>query len=139
MTILFFFFKFQKKKRIRFYKLSFCFFYFSYIPRIPTQIPNIPTPFRAFPASPPRSSVLLPRFPLISLLFPAFLPPFPAFPSFRSSIPHSGFNRLVLLCKINYNNRYDIKIKYNPVRSVFESYKVLGQSPFITSKTDIDI
>ena len=69
MTILIFIiiiiiiFKFHHKKRISVYKLSFCFFYFNYIPRIPTLIP-------------PTFSPWLPTFPP---LFTARPPPLPAF------------------------------------------------------------
>ena len=62
-----------KKKRIRFFKLSSCFFYFNYIPRIPTPIPRIPIPISRIP-------LLIPRIPtLITTL--------------RSPILHSGFYR----------------------------------------------
>ena len=47
MTILilfcFFFFWISAKKRIWFYKLSFCFFYFNYISRVPILVPSIHT------------------------------------------------------------------------------------------------
>ena len=84
MTILIFIiiiiiiiFKFHHKKRISVYKLSFCFFYFNYIPRIPTLIPRVPTPIPRIPTLiPPTFSPWLPTFPP---LFTARPPPLPAF------------------------------------------------------------
>ena len=85
-NFFFFFFQFQEKKKIEFYKLLFCFFYFSSIPYIPTPIPHIPTLIPHIPTP----------FPTFPPQFPAFLPWFPAFPtfhSFHSPIPQHGFYR----------------------------------------------
>ena len=82
MAILIFFIIISAEKRIGFYKLSFCFFYFNHIPRIPIHTPYIPTLIRI--------PILIPALPPPPLAFP---PPFPSFPSFRSPIPHSGFYR----------------------------------------------
>ena len=103
MTILIlFFFKYQQKKRIGFYELSFCFFYFNYIPCIPTSIPHIPTPIpriptlilrnpTPFPRIPtpipciltltPRIAILIPHIPILIPRIPIiFLIPFPDSP-----------------------------------------------------------
>ena len=88
MTILISLFQLQQKKKIGFYKLSFRFFYFSSIPRIPTLIPRIPT-FPTLIACIPNLIARIPT-PIPSSPPP---PPFPAFFSFRSPTPHSGFYR----------------------------------------------
>ena len=64
--------------------LSFCFFCFNYIPRIPNQIPRISNPFPAFP---PRFPAYPPLIPTCPSWFPAFPRRFPAFPS---HFPHSS-------------------------------------------------
>ena len=94
-----FFFQFQYKKKIGFYTLSLRFFYFNFIPRIPTEIPRISTPIPLIPTLISRILTLTPRIPThilhipTSILFPAFPPPFPSFSSFCSPIPHSCFYR----------------------------------------------
>ena len=51
ILILLFFISAKKiEKRIGFYKRSFCFFYFSHIPRIPIPIPRILTPISCIPS-----------------------------------------------------------------------------------------
>ena len=83
---------------MRFYKLSFRFFYFNSITRILTHVALIPTyicpnltPIPRIPTQFPAIPPFAPRFPTLPPLFPAFPPPFPAFHSFRSPILHSGF------------------------------------------------
>ena len=65
LILLFFLISAKKiEKRTGFYKLSFCFFYFSHIPRIPIPIPRIPTPISCIPTLIPRISLILfPDFP----------------------------------------------------------------------------
>ena len=88
-----FFFNFSKKK-IGFYKLSFRFFYFNSIPRIPTPpIPRIPTSIPCIPTHIIRTPTLIFRIPTPFPAFPAFPPTFPAspplFPAFPPHCPHS--------------------------------------------------
>ena len=73
ILILSFLISARKKKRIRFFKLSSCFFYLNYIPRIPTPIPRILTPIS--------------RIPTLILHIPTLIT------AFRSPILHSGFYR----------------------------------------------
>ena len=82
MTILicFLFFQFQLRKRIGFYKLSFCFFYFNLFPHIPTLIPRIPTLI-------PIMSTLIPRIPII----PTLIPRTPIIPTLIPRIPFIPF------------------------------------------------
>ena len=78
MTILILFLLFfliSRKKKFGFCKLSFWFFYFDYIPRIPTPIPRIPIAIPRIPTPIPRITVLIshipaqiPRIPLILFL-----------------------------------------------------------------------
>ena len=76
MTILisFFFFQFQEKKKIWFYKFFFRFFLFLFhsVPRIrtpihrfPTLIPRIPTPTPRIPTLIPRIYTMIPRIPTL--------------------------------------------------------------------------
>ena len=81
-------------KRIRFYKLSSCFFYFSYIPRIPTPIPRIPTlipriptPIHRIPTLIPRIPTLIPRIPSFIPLIPTLIPGIPIIPTLIPRIP----------------------------------------------------
>ena len=53
--LILFFFQFQQKKKIGFYKLLFCFFYFNSVSHILTPIPCIPSQINVFP-------LLLPAF-----------------------------------------------------------------------------
>ena len=105
-NFVFFFSILATKKKIGFYKLSFHFFYFNSISRIPTHIHRIPTPIPRILTQITRIPFQLhfipfpfptfPAFPGIPLRFTSFPPqflPFPAFPSFRFPIPYSGFYR----------------------------------------------
>ena len=81
-------------KRIRFYKLSSCFFYFSYIPRIPTPIPRIPTlipriptPIHCIPTLIPRIPTLIPCIPSFIPLIPTLIPGIPIIPTLIHHIP----------------------------------------------------
>ena len=84
MTIIFFF-NFSKKKKTWFYKLSFHFFNFNSIPRIPNPIPLSYTLISSISTSIHHIRILIPRIPnfhLDSLRFhhiPAFPPRFSAF------------------------------------------------------------
>ena len=105
MTILLFFFQFQK---LGFHKLfnKFCFFYFNSIPRIPTPIPRIPTLIPHVHTPIPCILTLILRISTPFLTFSTFLafpsgfttfpPLFPAFPTLSldshlhsSHSPHS--------------------------------------------------
>ena len=101
-----FFFSILVKKKTGFYKLSFRFFYFNSISRIPTPIHRIPTPIPRILTQITRIPFQLHLIPFPFPTFPAFLGiplrfssspppflPFPAFPSFRFPIPYSGFYR----------------------------------------------
>ena len=87
-----FFFLISAKRGIGFYKLSFCFFCFNYIPRISTLIPHIVTQIHRIPTPFPTFLAFLavpPRFPTFPFPFPAFLLLFPAFPPHSPHSPHS--------------------------------------------------
>ena len=81
MTILIlFFFNFNQKTWIEFYKLSFCFFYLNYILRIPTPIPRIATLI-------PRISTLIPVIPTLTPRIPTLIPSIPIIPTLIPRIP----------------------------------------------------
>ena len=88
MTILILFFVFflisAKKKSIGFNKLSFCFFYFSYIlripiliPRTPTLIPRMPTPIPHIPRIPTQLHRIPTQIPCIPTPSPCIPTPIP--------------------------------------------------------------
>ena len=79
ILIFFFFFSISVKKKIGFYKLFLCFFYFSSIPRIPTPIPRILTPTLRIPTQ-------IPRIPTLFLGIPSW---FPTSPPHSPHSPHS--------------------------------------------------
>ena len=76
--VFFFFFNFSKKKT-GFYKLSFRFFYFNSISRIPTPIHRIPTPI-------PRILTQITRIPFQLHLIPFPFPHIPRIPRHSTQI-----------------------------------------------------
>ena len=67
-------------KKEKFYKLSFRFFNFSSIPRIPTQIPRIPNQIPSIPTLIPRIPTQIPRIPTPIPDIPTPIPGIPLIP-----------------------------------------------------------
>ena len=78
------FLQFQQKKKIGLYKLSVRYFYSNFIPRIPIQIPRIPTPIPSIPILIPSIPTPIPRIPI---LIPSIPTPIPRIPTPIPRIP----------------------------------------------------
>ena len=114
----FFFFKFQLKKRVGFYKFSFCFFYFNLLPAFPPWLPVFPSdshhpypdsshshldshhshPYSRIPTLIPtiltlisRIPTLIPRIPNLVLIIPTLIPRIPTLISYITIIPFIPF------------------------------------------------
>ena len=127
MTILFFF-KFQQKERIAFYKLSSCFFYFNYIPAFPPLFPHFHSdsphshPIPRIPTHSPHSQHSHPDSPIPTPIPRISLIQFPDF-SFRLlQIAVSETNENVCLFVLLHNwFPSEFVFTYNISLNIYES------------------